>query len=129
VIWVSVVSRGDATELFGLVDSAFDQVAALVEGWIEVSSPFEAAALRNDRPRTEAFRGVEDGIGLVPFVGDDGAWLEAIEERPCPCLGRIMSLAGGEYEMERPPCLVSLVRRALTQAKTSKASEDAYPRQ
>jgi hypothetical protein len=104
VIWVSVISRSDATELFELVDRTFDQVAVLVEGWIEVSGPFKAAALRNDRPRPEAFDSIEDGVGVIAFVGNDDTRLEAIEKRHR--LGRIMSLPGGKYEADRPPCLI-----------------------
>ncbi len=94
-----VVTRGDATEVFDLVDKAFDQMALLVEVGI-VRDGLGARAVRGDHGADVVLAQVcSEGIGVEGLVGDQDLGGQAADERFG--LGDVVRLAGGETNAQR----------------------------
>ena len=94
-----VVTRGDATEVFDLVDKAFDEVALLVQVGI-VRDGLGAGTVRGDHGADVVRAQVRsEGIGVEGLVGDQDLGGQAADERFG--LGDVVRPAGGETNAQR----------------------------
>jgi len=94
-----VVTRGDATEVFDLVDKAFDEMALLVEVGI-VRDGLGAGTVRGDHGVDVVRAQVRsEGIGVEGLVGNQDFGGQAADE--CFGLGDVVRLAGGETNAQR----------------------------
>jgi hypothetical protein len=66
-----VVSRGDAPELFQLVEKAFDEVALFVEGLVVGERRAAIEFGRDDRLSLACKDSFAQVIGVITLVGDD----------------------------------------------------------
>ena len=100
-----VVARGDAAELFELVEEAFDKVALAVQCLFPAESPFAPARVGDVGDRATGPDASSDTVGIVSLVGDDnGPPLEIGQERFGP--RQIVRLAGSDQDLRRPALAV-----------------------
>ena len=77
-----IVARGDCAEVFEFIEEPLDEVAFAIEGEIGVTR-FEAVGLgRNDGHDAPLLEGVDQGVGIIGFVGQERLGLDFIEQRP-----------------------------------------------
>lgn len=96
-----VIAGGDATELFELVEEAFDVVALAVKCLGPAEALLAADHVGNVGDGAAIFDVGSQTIGVVGLVGDDdGAAAEIGQERFGA--GQIMRLSRANQELERP---------------------------
>ena len=95
-----VVARGDGAELFEFAEEVLDQVARLVEMFVEIAGRGAVAAERNDRPFAGLGERPDDPlVGIVSLVGDQDGGGDLRQQGVRA--GKVMRLSGGQVEGER----------------------------
>ena len=95
-----VVARGDASEVFELVEEAFDEVALSVERGIDRALDLAVLLGRDVGPRAVIGDELDDGLGVIAPVGDGVAGRgKAVDERRHG--GFVGDLARGQQEAQR----------------------------
>ncbi len=90
------VACGEPAELFEAVEAALDEVAALVQIAVEVALLAAMPARRNDAIGSHPYYVVDDGVAIVPLVGNHGLRLAALQQRQG--LSVIAALAASDAE-------------------------------
>ena len=67
--------------MFELIEEAFDQVAFAVEREIARSRGLAVGLGRNDRSDPAVCEGIDEGVGVVSLVADQGLWIGLLEQR------------------------------------------------
>ena len=92
-----VIACGDGSELFELTEEILDQVARLVEMFVEIAGLGAVAAERNDRPFPGFGKSLDDPlVGVVSLVGDQRIGGDVRQQRVRA--DKIMVLSGGQLE-------------------------------
>ena len=82
VAWVGfVAAHGDALELLEFAEEVFDEVSPLVHLLVDLERVSALRALRNDDLGAAFVHVFDDPIGIISFVGDQRAELDAVDER------------------------------------------------
>ena len=93
------VSGRDASELFDELKETLDEVALGVEGEVAIASDLAVRLWRNDRLYGSHFEALDEGVGVVTLVAEEGFGLRFSREGFS--LGDIVDLAAGEAERQR----------------------------
>ena len=93
------VAGRDASELFDELKETLDQVALGVEGEVAIASDLAVRPWRDDRLDGSHFEALDEGVGVVALVGEEGIGLRFSREGFS--LGDIVDLAAGEAERQR----------------------------
>jgi len=100
-----VVAGGDATELFELVEEAFDVIALAVESLRPTEALLAPDHVWDVGDGASCFDMGPQPIGIISFVGDDdGVPAETGQKRLGA--GQIVGLAGGDQDLDRPALVV-----------------------
>ena len=93
-----VITCGDGTEVFELIEKSFDKVAFAVECKIALSRAFAVGLGRDDRSNSPLGEGVDERVGIVRLVAKQRVWIGVVDQR----LGasKIMSLAWREHQRD-----------------------------
>ena len=76
-----IVARGDSAEVFELVEEALDEIAFAVERVVACPLHFAVGLWGNHRADVAALESVDQGIGVVGLIGEQGAWIGAVDQR------------------------------------------------
>jgi hypothetical protein len=71
--FIFLVSGGESAEMFEPREAAFDAIALFVQGFIVLAVLFAVPFGWDDGNRARALDMLEDGIGVVAFIGQDMA--------------------------------------------------------
>ena len=93
------VAGGDASELFDELKETLDEVAFGVEGEVAIASDLAVRLWRDDRLDSAYFEAVDEGVGVVALVAEEGFGLHL--RREGFSLGDVVDLAAGEAERQR----------------------------
>jgi hypothetical protein len=93
------VAGRDASELFEESKETFDQIAFSVEGEVAIASDLAVRLWRDDRLDGSHFEALDEGVGVVALVAEEGFGLHFSREGFS--LGDIVDLAAGEAERQR----------------------------
>ena len=93
-----VITRGDGTEVLELIEEAFDEVAFAVER--EIAGPLDLTVGlgRDDRGNSPLRESVDERVGIVRFVSNQGIGLGILDQRLGT--GKIMGLAWREHQLD-----------------------------
>ena len=89
-----IVSRCDSTEVFDTTEEALDKVAPLVNVPVKAARLGSVRTWGNDRLCTAGRDGVDQGLGVVGFVGRNRAGCHALKQRLG--LAHVGRLSGGK---------------------------------
>src|SRR5215210_4645200 len=95
----AVEPRREAAEVLELIEAAFDAVAFLVERDVVRDRNLARAGRRDDSEHAGVSDQLAQSVAVVGFVGDDGAALDAFQQRRRG--DDIVDLAAGENEAQR----------------------------
>lgn len=76
-----VIARRDGSELFEIVEETLDQIAFAVQHEIGLAWCASICLGRNDRRNLTRFEPVDEGIGIIGFVGQEGSGVDLFKER------------------------------------------------
>src|SRR5437764_2867603 len=93
------VSGGDSSELFDELKETLDEIAFGVEGEVAIASDFAVQFWRDDRLDGSHFEALDEGVGVVALVAEEGFGLRFGGEGFS--LGDIVDLSAGEAERQR----------------------------
>ena len=97
--------RYDVTELFELVEEAFDEIALAIERLLPAEPSLAPDHVGNVGDGAAGLEMLPEPIGVVGLVGDqDGASLEVGQEGVGG--GQIVGLTRSDQELDRPPLAV-----------------------
>jgi hypothetical protein len=82
-----------------LVEEAFDEVAFAIEREIANSRELSIGLWWNHRSDLAAGERLDQRIGIVGLVADQGVWVGAIEQRFCA--SQIVGLPGRDHQVDR----------------------------
>lgn len=94
-----VVPGGDATEVFDLVEEAFDQVAIFVDHSVEAAPLGCCRASRDHRNRAGCSNGIHGALAIIAFVGQNPVCAQPFEQ--WLDLGDVIALSTRENEANR----------------------------
>ena len=94
-----VVACGDGTEVFELVEEAFDEIAFAVERVVANTLYFAVGLWRDHRGDFALGESVDQRIGVVGLIGEQGAWIGAVDQRLRA--GQIVRLPRGKHQFNR----------------------------
>ena len=90
---------GDSSELFDELKETLDEVAFGVEGEVAIASDLAVRFWRDDRLDGACFEALDEGVGVIALVAEEGIGLRFGRERFS--LGYVVDLAAGEAERQR----------------------------
>ena len=93
-----LVARCDASELFDVIEEAFDQIAFGIEREIAGSLDLAVGLGRNHHGDRARFEAGDEVIGVIAFVAEKGSGLDLGGQ--CFGLGDVVGLAAGEAQRE-----------------------------
>ena len=93
------VAGRDASELFDELKETLDEVAFGVQGEVAIASGLAVRLWRDDRLDGSRFEGLDEGVGIVALVAEEGFGLRFRGEGFS--LGDVVDLAPGEAERQR----------------------------
>src|SRR5258708_798441 len=93
------VAGRDASELFDELKETLDEVAFGVEGEVAIASDLAVRLWRDDRLDGSHFEALDEGVGVVALVAEEGFGLHFSGEGFG--LGDVVDLAAGETERQR----------------------------
>lgn len=93
------VAGGDASELFDELKETLDEIAFGVEGEVAIACDLAVRLWRDDRLDGSPFEGLDEGVGVVALVAEEGFGLHFGGEGFS--LGDVVDLAAGEAERQR----------------------------
>ena len=93
------VAGRDASELFDELKETLDEVALGVEGEVAIASDLAVRLWRDDRLDGSHFEALDEGVGVVALVAEEGFGLRFSREGFS--LGDVVDLAAGEAERQR----------------------------
>lgn len=100
-----VVSGGDGSEMFDLVEEALDEVTLSVDFWLDGPLDLTVALGGDVWPRAVLDDEIEDGAGVIAAIGDGVVcWAQSVEERLNGSL--VGGLAGAQHEPQRQPARI-----------------------
>jgi hypothetical protein len=102
--FVFLVSRGEAAEVFEAREAAFDAIALFVEVFVVLALLLAVTFGRDDGNRAHGGHMLDDGIGVVAFVGQHMADLPLSQQGDG--LGAVVDLSGGHGEVYRQSLFV-----------------------
>lgn len=76
-----VVARSDGAEVFEFVEEPLDEVAFAIQGEVRLSRLDAIGLGRNDRHDPPLLKGVDQGIGVIGFVGQERPGIDLIQQR------------------------------------------------
>ena len=94
-----VISGGDATELFELVEEALDDVALLVEVGVVGTLDLAVSFRRDDGRRSGLNDALDEMVGVIALVGNGRAGVEAVDK--IMGKGNVVALAGSADQTDR----------------------------
>lgn len=94
-----IVSGCDPSEMFDLVEEAFDQITVFIEGCVEGSPSCGNLSSRDDRPCARRGDRIHGASAIIAFVGEDMVCAQP-SEKPLD-LGDVVALAAGQNEANR----------------------------
>src|SRR5262249_24937966 len=89
----------DGSEVLELVEEALNKIALAVECEIACSRGLAVVLGWNDRRDLALGEGIDERVSVVSLVTDQGIWVDVFDQRFRA--RQIMSLAGGEHELDR----------------------------
>ena len=92
------VAGRDAAELFDEIEEALDEIAFGVEGEVAIERDLAIRFWRDDRLDGPDFEALNEAVGVVAFVAEEGLGLHF--SRECFSLGDVVDLAAGEAERQ-----------------------------
>ena len=94
-----VVARGDGSEVLELIEEALDEVAFAIER--EVARPLDLTVRfgRDDGSDCPPGESVNERIGIVSLVTDQGIWIGVLDQ--WLCASEIMRLTWREHQLDR----------------------------
>ena len=93
------VAGCDASELFDELKETLDEVALGIEGEVAIASDLAVRLWRDDRLDRSHFEALDEGVGVVALVAEEGFGLRFRGEGFS--LGDVVDLAAGEAERQR----------------------------
>ena len=93
-----VESGCEAAELLEVSEGSFDSVALSIKGTVEATLDFAQRTWRDHSGDAALLEMVQDGIGVVALVGEDGLGPPVTEQ--WDGLRAVVSLASGQQEAE-----------------------------
>ena len=93
------VAGRDASELFEELKETLDEVAFGVESEVAIASDLAVRFWRDDRLDGSHFEALDEGIGVVALVAEEGFGLHF--SRECFSLGDVVDLAARQAERQR----------------------------
>jgi hypothetical protein len=93
------IAGRDASELFEELKETLDEVAFGVEGEVAIASDLAVRLWRDDRLDGSHFEALDEGVGVVALVAEEGFGLHFSGEGFS--LGDVVDLAAGETERQR----------------------------
>ena len=94
-----VAGRDASSELFDELKETLDEVGLGVEGEVAIASDLAVRLWRDDRLDGSQFEALDEGVGVVALVAEEGFGLRFSREGFS--LGDIVDLAAGEAERQR----------------------------
>jgi hypothetical protein len=94
-----IITCGDGTEVFELIEEAFDQVTFTVEREIARSWGLAVGLGRNDRSDPAVGEGVDEAVGVVSLVAEQCLRIGVFDQ--WHGASQIMSLAWREHQLDR----------------------------
>ncbi|GBR07453.1 hypothetical protein AA21952_2347 [Acetobacter oeni LMG 21952] len=76
-----VVTGGDSTELFKLIEEALDQVPFPIKGKVSFPYRLPITFWRNDRRDSTLRQLVDQPVRIIPLIGEEGARFDIFEKR------------------------------------------------
>ncbi len=95
-----IISRGDATKVFELVEASFDAISRLVDFEVVRNQTLASWIAGNDGGSADVGDEGTQSIAVVGFVGEDVGWPEAVEQGRR--LRHIAGLSGRENDSQGP---------------------------
>jgi hypothetical protein len=92
-------SVAESSELFEVGEGAFDTVSLAIQRSIEASLHLAQAARREDGSNAAFSQRIQDGVGVLAFVGEHRFRLQVAQQ--CQRPGAVVSLAAGQHKGER----------------------------
>jgi hypothetical protein len=92
------IAGRDASELFEELKETLDEVAFGVEGEVAIASDLAVRLWRDDRLDGSHFEALDEGVGVVALVAEEGFGLHFSGEGFSP--GDVVDLAAGETERQ-----------------------------
>ena len=93
------IAGRDASELFDELKETLDEVALGIESEVAIASALAVRLWRDDRLDGSHFEALDEGVGVVALVAEEGFGLGFSREGFS--LGDIVDLAAGEAERQR----------------------------
>jgi hypothetical protein len=93
-----VITCGDGTEVFELIEKSFDKVAFAVEREIARSRGFAVSLGRDDRSDSPLGEGGDEWVCVVCLVAKQCVWIGVVDKRFRA--SKIMSLAWREHQRD-----------------------------
>ncbi len=94
-----VVARRDSAEVFELVEEALDEIAFAVERVVACTLDFAVGLWRDYRGDFALGESVDQRIGVVGLIGEQGAWISAVDQRLRA--GQIVRLPRRKHQFDR----------------------------
>jgi len=70
--------------MLDFVEEALDEVAFAIEHEVALAGRLPVGSGRNDRGDGSLLEGVDQGIGIIGLVADQGPWVGVLQQRGCP---------------------------------------------
>ena len=94
-----VVACGDSAEVFELVEEALDEIAFAVERVVACPLHFAVGLWRDYRGDFVLGESLDQRIGVVGLIGEQGAWIGAVDQRLRA--GQIVRLPRRKHQFDR----------------------------
>ena len=91
-----VVARCDCAKMLDGIEESFDQVALAIEHEIATALDKSVDLGRDDRRDPALLKGLDQPIGVIRLVGEEGLRIDVLQERFC--LAEVRGLAWGQRE-------------------------------
>lgn len=75
-----VVACCDSSELFEVIEESFNEVSLAIQREIRRSLHDPVCLGRDDRSDLTLLKTVDEGIGIISFVGQKGLWVDLIKQ-------------------------------------------------
>jgi hypothetical protein len=93
------VAGGDASELFDKIEEALNEISFGVEGEVAIARELAIRFWRDDRPDGSHFEALDEGVGVVALVAEEGLGLHFGREGFSLC--DVVDLSAREAERQR----------------------------